>query len=264
MARSSWRGSITFAGFPISVKAYNTTKSRSNDSFKTLCPCHGQPIKAPRVCATDGTEIPSSDLHKGVEVSKGNFVRLPDDALASIESAAKTVALDPSFAPAHTIPLHLSTGSYMIVPDDKVPGSDKPVAILREALANGGYALVAEWTPRAGSRDSIIVMRPHPDGIIANTLPYTTELVADVPKFVAPPVEEAERQMFEQVIAANYTPKDFDHTALVSRYKERRDAAVRAALNGQPIEAQEAAQTAVPDMMAALKASLAQTQEVTA
>jgi hypothetical protein len=50
MARSSWSGAITFAGFPIPVKAYSLHKSAAKDGFKTLCDCHQQPIVQVRKC----------------------------------------------------------------------------------------------------------------------------------------------------------------------------------------------------------------------
>jgi len=259
MARSTWTGAITFAGFPINVKAYSLTKSRSSDSFKTLCPCHGKPIKAPRVCATDGTEIPLADQIKGVEIGKDTYAVLPKEAIESIESATRSVSVEPKFFPSYTVPAYLATNSYAIVPDDKVPGADKPVAILHEALLANGLTLVVEdWVARAGSRDAILAITAHPDGLIAHTIPHDAELVKDIPRNPLPAVEEAERDMFTQVIQTNYTPQPFEHDKVVSNYKERRDTAVQAVLAGEPVQAAQAEKaTAVPDMMAALKASLA-------
>lgn len=258
-ARSAWSGAITFAGFPISVKAYNLAKSKSGDSFKGLCPCHDEPIEQVKRCVHTEDVVPYEGLHKGVEIAKGVFRALPSEALAAIEGSQRSEVLEPErFAPLDSIPFHISTGAYKLVPNEKVPGSQKPVAILMRTLASSERALVTEWVPRAGARDAIVVVWSEQDELYATTMPYLTDL-NEVPSSglgdVA--VSAQETSMFTQVIEANYVTEAFDMGAYSSHYKERRDEAVQLALAGEEIPQPVAAPVASgPDLMAAMAQAL--------
>jgi non-homologous end joining protein Ku len=247
MARSSWDGTLIFAGFPIPLKAYNPIASAAKDSFKTTCTCHGLPIKAPKTCATTGDVLLDTQQQKAVEVSKGTFVVVDT---AAIGNATKSLSIEPDpnvpFAPMDSVPLHLSEKAYVLVPG---PGVEKSVAILWNALKAKNLGLVTTWVPRAGSRDSILVLHAGPTGLLANTLP-------DVSQIAVAPNELA---MFDTAINTLYSVKRFDHPAFVSDFAARKAAAVAAAIAGTPVPTQAAAPTApaVPDLMAALTNSLA-------
>lgn len=254
-ARSTWSGAISFAGFPIPVKAYNVTKSRASDSFKTLAP-NGQPVKQVLV-DSNGEPVDRAACGKGVEVAKGVYAALAPEAVEAIQSAERTVTLEPEhFCDLDSVPLHLASGSFRFLPNDKVPGAEKSVQTLWNGLRASGKAMVAEWTPRAGSRDSIIVLYADEEGIAGAQLPYADER-NELPKF-EPVVDEKAAQMFSQVIEASYEARDFNHEEHASTWKARRNAAVEAAVEGKPVEIPaapaEAADT--PDLLAAMAAAL--------
>src|SRR5258708_2733247 len=100
MARSTWAGAIDFGGFPISVKAYALLKSKTAaQSFKTLCPCHHEPITRLDTCGKDGTVIKtgtSLEPVKGVEVSNGKYQALPLEAVEQITDAERSIMLEPA------------------------------------------------------------------------------------------------------------------------------------------------------------------------
>jgi DNA end-binding protein Ku len=259
-ARATWSGAITFAGFPINVRAYSAVKSRSSDSFKTLAPTDKLPVRQ-QLVDTNGDVVERADCAKGVEIAKGKFAELAPDAIEMIQSAERSVTLDVDrFAALESVPLHLATGTFRILPDSKVPGADGPVGILWNGLRKTRRALVTTWTPRAGSRDAILVIYAVEDGLVANTLPYEVEL-NELPAW-APEHNEQAASLFEQFVATQYSTDDFDLGAFESTYKARRDAAVQAALNGEVIEAPasaEPAKAAVPDLMAAMSAAVGDT-----
>lgn len=256
MARATWSGAVEFAGFPINVKLFSRVKSRSSQSFKTLAP-NGAPVKQVLV-DSDGQTVERDDCSKGVEISKGTFHALPPEAVEMIGSVERSVTLKIGyFAPAATVPLHASLGSYAVRPDEKIAGSEKPLNILWNGLRKTGEALVTEITPRAGARDSILVITATDEGLQANMLPYVKELATDIPAW-EPTVDEEAAGVFETFVASMYESRDFDHAALKSSYTTRREEAIQAAIKGEKIEVPEVAkaQEAVPDLMAAMQASL--------
>lgn len=258
MARPKWSGALTFAGFPINVRVYPTIESKGGDSFKQLAPTDLQPVKQVLV-DTNGNPVERKDCLKGVEVKKDAYVSLSPEAVEAIQSAERTDTLEAERMPlAETVPLHLSKSPALrVVPDPKVPGSEGPFKILWNGLRKSKRAYVTKWTPRAGSRDEIIVFVATQYGIDAHTLPFENELHADLPEWK--PEEDADAaKVFEQVVDANYDTTAFAHHALTSDYAERRAAAVKAAVAGEEIvmPAAAEAQASVPDLMAAMQASL--------
>jgi len=257
MARPTWSGALTFAGFPIHVRVYPTLASRSGESFKTLAPTDQRPIKQQYVDSS-GAPVERADCLKGVETGKDTYAVLSPDAVEAIQSAERTDTLEAlRFPLAETVPLHIHKATYRVVPDAKVAGSDGPFKILWNGLRKTGRAYVTKWVPRAGARDEIVVFVATEYGIDAHTLPFETDMSVDLPEW-KPEEDEDAAAVFEQVVDTQYDTTAFAHHALTSDYAERRAAAVKAALNGEEIvvPAQAEAQAKVPDLMAAMQASL--------
>lgn len=261
-ARSTWRGSITFGGFPISIAAYSVLRSKGQDSFKTLCDCHKQPIKAPKTCSVTGDVVPPEKHLKGVELGKGDVREIPADALAAMAKDPRSVSLTiTQLPPATSVATELATAvaHYRIVPDTKVPGSEQPVQILWNGLMAEGRALITEWVAREGSKPALIAIVADDTGLLAHALPYATDL-QETPTF-APVANEQAAQMFAAFAGTQGIDMgDFDHAAHVDRFAERKMAVVQAALKGEKITVADAGPAAepVPDLMAAMQAALEQ------
>jgi Ku protein len=259
-ARSAWAGALTLAGLPVNVKLYGRTKSRSGESFKTLAPTNQLPIQQ-QLVDSDGNVVERADCLKGVEVSKGSFHALPEEAVEMIGSAERSVMLEPEqFCPLATVPLHLTTAAYAVAPNDKVPGSEQAVGIVWNGLRAAELGYVSQIVVRAGSRDSILVVWADDEGLHANGLPYASELH---PAPAWKPVEDEQAaQTFEAFVTSAYADRmaEFDHEQYTSSYAERRAEAVQAALAGEKIAVPEVAkaQAAAPDLLAAMQASIKQ------
>lgn len=257
-AKATWTGAITFGGFPIHLRAYNVIRSRSAESFKTLCPCHQKPVTAPKTCAETGDVVALDDCFKGVEVSRGDVRMLDEASVEAIKDSESTkqLAID-QLAPIASVPLHLALGHYRLVPDEKVAGSEGPANILWNGLLGGERALVTEWVLRAGSRNQLVAIHADVHGLNGTTLPYSTDF-NEVPEFGFTRDPEATK-MFEAFSAQQGIDMgDFAHSQFVDAYGERRKAAIEAALAGKPIVVPEGAKAApaVPDLMAAMAAAL--------
>lgn len=260
MARPTWSGAVEFGGFLIHVSAYPLTKTTRGESFKTLCPCHGQPIQQARMCPVDWREVEYDDCVKGYEVAKGDVRPVPAEAIEAIKSMDKSESLAIEQLPlAANVPFHLALARYRIVPNEKVPGAEQPVQILWNGLYASGRTVVTEWVPRAGSADSILAVFADRHGLTGVALPYEAELRVDVPEFL--PVEnEQAAQMFEQFAAMQGIDMDdaFAHSRFESQYRARREKALEDVLAGKPVEVPQAKSTkpAAPDLLAAMSAAL--------
>lgn len=261
-ARTAWTGAINFGGFPIHLAAYNATTSKAADSFKSLCPCHHEPIRQIKTCAKSGAMIEEAQLEKGVEFSKKLYVLDPDD-VQNIKDRESTKELTiERFAPLASIPMWLSDKVFRFTPDAKVPGSNGPANILWNGLAATERAAVVDgWVQRTGSRPALLAIYADPDGdLIGVTLPYQTGL-AETPKGGFESDAKA-AAMFEAFVdSQGYTTAEFDHEAYVDMYRERRDEMIARTMKGEPLPAaaQPAPTSAGPDLMAAMQAAMGAT-----
>lgn len=250
--RSSWRGAVEFGGFPINVVLYNRKKSRSAESFKTIGP-DGLPVRSVYLDG-DGNEVDRATTKRGVPTGRDTYFVLPDEALEAIKEGSKSVSIEPKqWCPKESIPFELAETTYFVTPDLKVPGAEKPVGILWNGLRASGLAYASDVTIRAGSRDSILVLWADDDGLYATSLPYTEELHA-APDYEFEVDDEA-AEVFTQFVKAKYEVNDgFDHQLHRSEYRERREAAISAAMNGEQIDVPSAPTPASePDLMALMQ-----------
>lgn len=270
-ARASWAGAFSVGGVPIPVKVF-TLAPAGRQSFKSLCPCHKEPIEQHKHCPVTQDVIEHEDLVKGVMVGSGKnatVVPLDDDAIDQLKELTeqRTVMADIlKLPPADTIPWHLAVGRYRVVPDEKAVGSEKSLNILWNGLWATGRALVTQWIKRKGSAPTLAVLRADEHGLTAIELPYATAVRDDdptIPEFT-PELDEQAQQVFSMFIQMqDYDTGDFDHDEFTDTVAERRDELVMAAMGGAPMpkpSAPAAAPSGVPDLMAALTASLAHAQ----
>jgi non-homologous end joining protein Ku len=252
MARSSWTGTLSLGLGVIPVKAYPYATSSRRKGFKNLCDCHGQPIVQRNHCpVTDNVVL---TVAKGAEAGKA-IVKVADANVGEVE-ATKALEIE-LVTPRTAVPLYSTTGSYALVPDT---GGESGASKLWQALQASDHALMSRWVKRAGGKDVAIAIYAGPKGLIASELPHgealNTPPEPDLTIYTAAPAELA---LMEQALTQLYPTGAYDPTGFVSHSDERRKKAIEAALSGAPAPApsNEPAATAVPDLMAALEASLA-------
>jgi DNA end-binding protein Ku len=72
MPHQIWSGSISFGLVTVPVKLFPATEDKQF-SFNQLCP-EGHRIKYKRWCPVEEKEIPYSEIQKGFEIEKDNYV----------------------------------------------------------------------------------------------------------------------------------------------------------------------------------------------
>jgi non-homologous end joining protein Ku len=255
---ATWRGAITFSGFPVNIALHTAVKSRSSESFRTLAP-DGLPIRTQMVDSS-GEVVEREDTRKGVQTGKDQWTALTPEAVDAIDSGQKSTVVEAdSYAPVDTLPRHLATAAYAVTADDKVAGAQKSVNVLWNGLRASRLAYMAQATLRNGGRDAILAIWATDDGLWAAALPFAGEL------HVAPDFgfteDERAAALFQQVVErdADVVPtRPFEFPAWESEYRVRRQKAIDAVLAGEQVEAPTpvAESAAAPDLMAALAASL--------
>jgi len=255
MARSIWSGSISFGLVNVPVKVY-TAVSRKTVHFHQLHDADGSRIQQKRVCAADGEEVPYEHIVKGYELSPGRYVVIESAELDALEaSKTKTIDVEQFVDPAEIDPI-LYDQPYYLTP---VAGAAKAYRLMLEAMRESGKVAIGRVVLR--QKGHVVALRPHGDLLTMETLVYADEVVpadsldeagsADVE--VAAKELAVARQLVE-MLSGPFDPGQYrdDYRDAVLSLIERKVAGEEVAIAPAP-----APPAAVPDLMAALQASIA-------
>lgn len=134
MARSIWKGAISFGLVHIPVALVSATSS-DNIDFDWLDKRTMDPVGYKRVNKVTGKEVSTENIVKGIEHEKGKYILLSEEEIRSAHPKSTQTIDIFSFIDSSDIPLaHIDT-PYYLAPDKR---GEKVYALLREALAGTG------------------------------------------------------------------------------------------------------------------------------
>jgi DNA end-binding protein Ku len=170
MARTLWKGAISFGLVHIPVGLYSAEKRNSFD-LTMLDRRSMKPVGFKRYNKETGEDVSWDDIVKGYEYEKGRYVVLTEDDFkrANVE-ATQTVDIL-SFVNRDEIGSMYYETPYYLAPDKR---GHKGYALLRETLTQTGKVGVANVVIR--TRQYVAVLIPYKDVILMNTLRYPREL----------------------------------------------------------------------------------------
>jgi DNA end-binding protein Ku len=249
---------MQFGMVNIPVALYVATESTSKVSFNLLCPDHKTRIKNKRWCPVGEHEVASTV--KGYEYEKGQYVIFTDDDLEKLPlKSSKSIDIA-GFVKDDELPGELYfQNAYYLEPDK---GAQKPYALLLKTLEKTNRVAVAKFALR--ERERLVSMRAHDNVLVLNTLHWPDEIRAvdelNLPEDIK--VAPAELKMAESLV--EMMAMEFDPSEFRDEYKQAFEKIVEAKVEGREdlVEAPEPeAETAVADLMSALKASVAKAKE---
>ena len=252
MPRSMWKGAVSFGMVAIPVRLYLATESKSV-SFRSLCPCHKQPIKQKRHCAVTDNVLDWKEVLKGFEISKDQFVVIDDEDLDNLPLASAHTIDIQEFVDGSEIPAELYMKQAYYLEPEKV--GVKPYYLLKEALQEVGKVAVGKIALR--DREHMATMRPFGKGMIVNSLHWPDEIRSmDELNLPEEEVKIDKREMAMAKMLIENLTDEFDPDRYHDEYREAilRVARAKASQGARPSCA--GAPTKVMDLMAALKASV--------
>jgi DNA end-binding protein Ku len=264
--RTIWNGSISFGlvNIPVGMALATKPAARQSDvSFRMLHRECGTPIKNKRWCPQHDREVTNDEIVKGWEVAKGQFVIVEDADLEALETAddTRTIAITRFVELEQVDPIFFDR-TYFLAPAD-APAQRRPYVLLLQAMKETNTAAVGRFV-RQGA-EHFCLIRPKGDALALETL-FLAEDVrsqAEIDEAVGEiDVKDAELELARQVIGS--LAADFDEDELVSDYRRDLKALLEAKLAGEEIAAPEPVEEEVApvvDLMAALRASVAEAQD---
>jgi DNA end-binding protein Ku len=253
MAASVWSGYLTFGLISMPVKLFSGARS-SGISFNMLHRDDLSRLKQQYVCLADGKVVDRSDIVKGYEYRKDEYVVIEPEEIKKIEpKTAKTMEIL-EFVKASEVDPVFFESSYYMVPDE---AGRRPYALLTKAMEESEYVAIAKLTMH--NREYTVFLRPHEGGMMLHSMYYEEE-VRKVEGFGAPDVElkDAEVKVAHQLIEALAT--DWEPEKYHDTFQDNLKNLIQTKLEGGKIAEVEKPKKLAPviDLMSALKQSLAE------
>jgi DNA end-binding protein Ku len=257
MARSIWTGAISFGLVTVPVKLYSAV-NRKTVRFHQLNAKTGVRIAQKRVDPSTGDEVAYEDIVKGYELTPDRYVVIEPGELEALEpKKTKTIEIEDFVELADIDPIFYDH-PYYLAPG---AGGAKPYRLLLEAMRETGRVAIARVVIR--SKEQLVALRPMGDDVLGISTMLFSDEVVEPDKIdelsAAADVEATKRELdiakqLVESLAGPFDPSKYHDTYReeVIDLIERKAAGEEIAV--QPVE--EESDEPVPDLMAALKASL--------
>jgi DNA end-binding protein Ku len=253
--RPIWRGHLRLALVSCPVALYAARHGRATLHFHLINPDTGNRVRMVTRDAETEEELSRSDLVKGYEVRKDQYVIITDEDFDHARTESSSVMKIEKFVPQDTInPIYFES-SYYVAPDGE--GGEDVYVVLREAIARTGMAAISRVV--IAQRERVVALTLMEKGLVAHTLHEARDLNDAAAVFAHVPDAKPDAEMIklaEQLISrqtGKYDPADFE-----DRYEKRLREVIEAKVKGEGIAAEEPEpdQSNVIDLMAALRQSL--------
>jgi DNA end-binding protein Ku len=252
-----WSGAISFGLVNVPVKLYSAV-NRKTVRFHQLSGKTGHRIAQKRVDPTTGDEVAYEDIVKGYELSKERYVVITPDELEALDpEKSRTIDIEDFVDLGDIDPVYYDH-PYYLVPDK---GAAKAYGLLLNAMRESDKVAVARVVLR--SKEQLVAIRPAPgDVLMMETMIFADEVVPpdqieDLPDAKELKASDRELKMAQQLIDS--LSSDFAPEKYRDEYREKVLELIERKAAGEEIAVQPEAPKPkkVPDLMAALEASLA-------
>jgi DNA end-binding protein Ku len=255
MAASVWSGYLTFGLISMPVRLFSGARG-TRVSFHMLHRDDNARIKQQLYCSEENRVVERSEIVKGYEYRKGEYVVIEPDEIKKIEPKTAKAMEILEFVKAEDVDPVYFEASYYLVPEE---AGRRPYALLVRAMQETDYMAIAKLTMH--NREYMVFLRPHQEGMMLHTMYYSDE-VREMPEISRPEAElkEAEVKIAHQLIEA--LSNKFDPEKYHDTFEDNIKKLIQAKLEGREVTAVEKPKPApVVDLMAALKQSLAQMEK---
>src|SRR5215210_5395049 len=254
MPRAIWSGAISFGLVNIPVKLYSAV-SKKTVRFHQIDAESGQRIRQQRVNPGSGEEIPYEQIVKGYEISPDRYVTITPEELESQKT--RTIDIE-EFVDLEQIDPIYYDHPYYLAPDK---GAAKAYKLLLDAMEEADKVAIARVVIR--SKENLVALRSYRGALTMETMLFPDEVVPpdslEELAAVDGDVKTTKREldMAKQLIES--LSGDFDPSGYRDEYRERVLDLIERKAAGETItvEAPEPERKEVPDLMAALEASIA-------
>ncbi|MBV8842407.1 MAG: Ku protein [Bryobacterales bacterium] len=250
MPATVWKGYLSFGLVSFPVRLFSAARPETIH-FHMLHNKDLSRIKEVWYCAEENKPVDRSDIVKGYETGKGEYVVVEEEELKKIAPPTATTMEILQFVAGDDVDPIFFESSYYVAPEEAV---SKPYALFMAALSDTKHNAIAKMAMH--NREHIVLIRPAEGGLLLHTLYYPDELhkanKAQAPKSKYSAQELQMAKTLVEHLTGPFEPSKFHDT-----YRENVERLIEQKQKGQKITTVKQPRNApVIDIMEALKRSL--------
>src|ERR1700729_2133530 len=251
MPATVWKGYLSFGLVSFPVRLFSAARAETVH-FHMLHKKDQSRVKEVWYCIEEDKPIERSDIEKGYEVSKGEYVALSEEELKNIAPPTATTMDILQFVDSDEVDPIYFEASYYVAAEDKTA---KPYVLFLAALEATKQDAIAKIAMH--NREHIVLIRPSREGgLVLHTLYYPGELHkanrSDPPKTKYSAKELELARSLVNHLKAPFKPQEFR-----DEYRENVERLIEQKRKGQKVtEIKQPRKAPVIDLMEALKRSL--------
>lgn len=253
MPRAIATAQIAFGLVSIPVKLFSAAESSEKISFNMLHKECGSRIQQQLFCPKDERTIDRTEVVKGYEFARGQYVLFSEEELKMLEEKSTQTIDITEFVPSTEIdPIYFSK-AYYLGPDK---GGDRAYSLLSKALQETGRWALAKYAARG--KQYLTILRPLGNGLVLQQLYYPNEIRSiDEIELGDSNVKENELKMAVQ-LAEMGASDEFHPENYRDEQTEKTRELIQRKIDGEEITSLETQEprAQVIDLMEALRASL--------
>jgi DNA end-binding protein Ku len=266
-ARTIWKGSISFGLVNIPIQVFVATQKDEFSSFNQL-DGKGHKIKYKKWCPIEEREVPWSEIKKGYEITKNNYVVLEKEDLENIKlKTTHTIEISEFIDSEDLDPLFIEK-NYYIGPDAGItkkkkntsPSNSKAYSLFIKILNETNKVAIGKVVLR--DKEHLVALRSYQRGLIMHQLKYLDEIkpmdeVEGISSSQQPKVEDKELSLGKTLVD-NLTSEQFDIGKYSDTYSKELEKLIEAKSKGQKVTVREEEEKAedTTNLLEALKASI--------
>ncbi|HEY9493005.1 MAG TPA: Ku protein [Nitrososphaeraceae archaeon] len=269
-SRSIWKGSISFGLVNIPVKLHSTTDSSKDFSFNQLDD-KGHRIQHKKWCSVEDKEIPGSEIKKGYQISKDNYVVVEKEDLEKIKiKTTQSIDIKEFIDSKHFDPILIEKSYYVAPEKSKKNGViDKAYTLFAKVISETNKIAIGKVVLK--DREHLVALRAYQRGIVMHQLRYINEIkpvdeveemsgAAAASSSSQPSIDNKELSL-GKILVENLTSKEFDISEYSDEYTKQLEQLINAKISGKKTfhnASAENEEDVSKNLLEALKASIQQ------
>jgi DNA end-binding protein Ku len=258
MARTIWKGSLSFGLVNVPVGLYPATQDKSIH-FNQFEKGTSDRIRYKKVNERTGEEVESANIIKGFDLGGGEYVMLNDDELAAAEPERSRQIEITDFVDLDDIDPVFYRTTYYLAPEGD--GSDKPYALLKKAMKESRKVGIATMVMR--NKEYLVAIRPEGDVLALETMFFADEVRSpsqELPR-IPDDADLTDREVSMAHVLIDSMESEWDPERFHDTHRQKVEALIEEKSQGKVIAtAKPAPAPKIVDLMEALQASISASQ----
>src|SRR5215216_6278459 len=259
-ARAIWKGGISFGLVNIPIQVFSATQREDYSSFNQLCD-KGHKIKYKKWCPVEEREVPWSEIKKGYEMTKNNYIVIEKEEIENIKLKTTNTIEVKEFIDSEDFDPIFIEKSYYIGPDPgkkKTETSSKAYSLFVKILNETNKVAIGKVVLK--EKEHLVGLRAYQRGLVMHQLRYLDEIrpMDEIGGLDSLQKVDSKELSLGKTLVENLTTEKFDPGQYSDTYAKELEKLIEAKSKGQKVTAEEEEEKPeeTTDILEALKASL--------